>query len=85
MFERENKKLEEFYKKKSDLKQRLQKDLIRNGIAHLPCKVSGVDDILSKFSTPGIESLDGIWSIRLLTILKASAYSVMSVSSTNTF
>ena len=35
MFERENKKLEEFYKKKSDLKQRLQKDLIRNGIAHL--------------------------------------------------
>ena len=66
MFERENKKLEEFYKKKTDLEQRLQKDLIRNGIAHLPCKVSGVDDILSKFSTPGIESLDGEFADALL-------------------
>ena len=58
MFESENKQLEEFYKKKSDLQQRLQKDVIRNGTAYLPCKVSGVDDILSKFSMPGIESLD---------------------------
>lgn len=66
MFESENKQLEEFYKKKSDLQQRLQKDLIRDGIAYLPCKVSGVDDILSKFSTPGIESLDSEFTDALM-------------------
>ena len=32
-----------------------------------------------------MESLDGIWSIRLLTMERASAYSVMSVRSTSTF
>ncbi len=66
MFESENKQLEEFYKKKSDLQQRLQKDLIRDGIAYLPCKVSGVDDILSKFSMPGIESLDSEFTDALM-------------------
>ena len=66
MFESENKQLEEFYKKKSDLQQRLQKDLIRDGIAYLPCKVSGVDDTLSKFSMPGIESLDSEFTDALM-------------------
>ena len=66
MFESENKQLEEFYKKKSDLQQRLQKDSIRDGIAYLPCKVSGVDDILSKFSMPGIESLDSEFTDALM-------------------
>ena len=66
MFESENKQLEEFYKKKSALQQRLQMDFIRDGIAYLPCKVSGVDDILSKFSTPGIESLDSEFTDALM-------------------
>lgn len=66
MFESENKQLEEFYKKKSALQQRLQMDFIRDGIACLPCKVSGVDDILSKFSTPGIESLDSEFTDALM-------------------
>ena len=66
MFGLKKDKLEEFYKKKSDLQQRLQKDLIRDGIAYLPCKVSGVDDILSKFSTPGIESLDSEFTDALM-------------------
>ena len=60
MFESENKQLEEFYKKKSDLQQRLQKDLIRDGIAYLPCKVSGVDDILSKFTDALMKTVDCI-------------------------
>ena len=66
MFGKKKSKLEEFYNKRSHLNSRLQKDLIRNGIAHLPCKVSGVDDILSKFSTPGVESLDGEFTDALL-------------------
>ncbi|MBQ2108079.1 MAG: hypothetical protein II475_05265, partial [Bacteroidales bacterium] len=66
MFESENKQLEEFYKKKSDLQQRLQRDSIRDGIAYLPCKVCGVDDILSKFSMPGIESLDSEFTDALM-------------------
>ena len=39
----------------------------------------------SEYNDPGIESFDGIWSIRLDTIDSASAYRVMSVSSTSTF
>ena len=66
MFESENKQLEECYKKKSDLQQRLQRDSIRDGIAYLPCKVCGVDDILSKFSMPGIESLDSEFTDALM-------------------
>ena len=50
------KKLEDFYKKQSNLKHRLEKDVIRDGIAYLACKVDGVDDILSKFSVKGLEA-----------------------------
>ena len=39
----------------------------------------------SEYNEPGMESFEGIWSIRLLTILRASAYKVMSVNSTSTF
>ena len=50
-------KREEYYKKKSHLISRLNKDVIRDGTAYLSCKVEGLDDILSKFSVKGIESL----------------------------
>ena len=50
-------KREEYYKKKSQLISRLNKDVIRDGTAYLSCKVEGLDDILSKFSVKGIESL----------------------------
>ena len=66
MFGWKKSKREEFYNKKSHLESRLKKDLIRDGIAYLPCKVSGIDDILSKFSTSGIESLDGEFTDALL-------------------
>ena len=66
MFESENKQLEEFYKKKSDLQQRLQRDVIRNGTAYLSCKVGGLDDILSKFSTETITAVDAEFSDALL-------------------
>ena len=55
MFGKRN-KLEDFYKKQSNLKHRLEKDVIRDGIAYLACKVDGVDDILSKFSVKGLEA-----------------------------
>ena len=56
MFGRKNNKLEDYYKKQSNLKHRLEKDVIRDGIAYLACKVDGVDDILSKFSVKGLEA-----------------------------
>ena len=56
MFGRKNNKLEDFYNKQSNLKHRLEKDVIRDGIAYLACKVDGVDDILSKFSVKGLEA-----------------------------
>lgn len=66
MFGKKNNKLEEYYNKRSDLKQRLKEDVIRDGVAYLACKVNGLDDILSKFSIKGLESLDGEFKDELL-------------------
>ena len=66
MFGRKKDNLEKYYNKKSQLNSRLQKDVIRNGTAYLSCKVEGLDDILSKFSTKGLESLDGEFKDELL-------------------
>ncbi len=54
-----NNKREEFYYKKSYLKQRLQKDVIKDGIAYIPCKIDSIDDMISRFSIEECESLDG--------------------------
>ena len=48
-----------FYYKKSYLDRRLQKDVMEDGIAYVPCRVDGISDIISKFSTKDCESLDG--------------------------
>jgi hypothetical protein len=66
MFGKKNNKLEEYYNKRSDLKQRLEKDVIRDGVAYLAGKVNGLDDILSKFSIKGLEALDGEFKDELL-------------------
>jgi len=66
MFGRKIDKREEFYNKKSHLESRLKKDIIRNGVAYLPCKVSGIDDILSKFSTDVIAGVDSEFTDALL-------------------
>ena len=57
-WEKRNKK-EEFYYKKSYLERRLQKEVMEDGIAYIPCRVDGIDDIISKFSIKDCESLDG--------------------------
>ena len=66
MFGRKKDKREEFYNKQSQLSSRLQETVIRNGNAYLACKVGGLDDILSKFSTMGLESLDSEFRDELL-------------------
>ena len=66
MFGLKKDKREEFYNKKSHLDSRLKKDLIRDGVAYLPCKVSGIDDILSKYSTETITAVDAEFSDALL-------------------
>jgi len=66
MFGWKKDKREEYYNKKSQLNSRLQKDVIRNGTAYLSCKVSGLNDILSKFAVPGIEALDSEFTDALL-------------------
>ena len=59
MFGWKRSKREEYYKKKSQLINRLNKDVIRDGTAYLSCKVEGLDAILSKFSVRGIQSWNG--------------------------
>lgn len=46
-----------FLKRDAKLDKRLREDYIDNGIATLPCKVSGMDEIISHFSVPGYETL----------------------------
>ena len=55
----EKNKRSSFYYKKSYLDRRLQKDVMEDGIAYVPCRVDGISDIISKFSTKDCESLDG--------------------------
>ena len=46
-----------FLKRDAKLEKRLKEDYIDNGIATLPCKVAGMDDIISRFSVLGYETL----------------------------
>ncbi|MBQ2521076.1 MAG: hypothetical protein II537_00015 [Bacteroidales bacterium] len=66
MFGLKKDKQEEFYNKRSQLESRLKKDLIRDGIAYLPFKVRGIDDIFSKFSTETIMAVDAEFTDALL-------------------
>ena len=45
--------------KKSNIETRLNNEFIDHGIATIPCKVSGMEDIISPYSVPGYESLSG--------------------------
>ncbi|MCR5055246.1 MAG: hypothetical protein K6A69_10435 [Lachnospiraceae bacterium] len=49
---------QQFLQKKSHLEKRLQKDILENDTAYIPCKVGGMEDIISKFSMDGFFSLD---------------------------
>ena len=46
-----------FLKRDAKLAKRLKEDYIDNGIATLPCRVAGRDDMISHFSVPGYETL----------------------------
>lgn len=46
-----------FLKRDAKLEKRLKEDYIDNGIATLPCKATGMDDIVSRFSVSGYETL----------------------------
>lgn len=45
--------------KKSNIEARLKNEFIDHGIATIPCKVNDIEDIISPFSVPGYESLNG--------------------------
>jgi hypothetical protein len=58
-----------FYSKDSRLEYILQKEVIRDDTAYIPCKVQGMEDIISKFSIEGCESLDDEFSNYLLSFV----------------
>lgn len=60
----------QFLYKKSYMKRRLQHDVVENGIAYIPCKVSGMEDIISKFSVKGCESLDSVFMTYITDFIK---------------
>ena len=47
-----------YSRKKSHIEARLNEEFIDHGIATIPCKVGGMDDIISPYSVPGYETLD---------------------------
>lgn len=50
--------IETYNRKRGNLEKRLKKEFIDHGIATIPCKVSGIDDIISSYSVKGYESLN---------------------------
>lgn len=52
------KNIRAYNRKRSDFEKRLEREFIDHGIATIPCKVSGLEDIISSYSVPGYESLN---------------------------
>lgn len=46
-----------FESRKSNIDHRLKRDYIRNGIATLPCSISGYNDVISSYSVKDYETL----------------------------
>lgn len=46
-----------FLKRDAKLDERLKTDVIDNGIATIPCRVTGMDEIISHYSVKGYETL----------------------------
>lgn len=47
-----------FESRKGHLDDRLKRDYIRNGIATIPCQISGYDDVISAYSVKDYETLN---------------------------
>lgn len=47
-----------YKRKRGDIKKRIERDFVDHGIATIPCKVSGIEDIISSYSVEGYESLN---------------------------
>ena len=47
-----------FEARKAHLDTRIKRDYIRNGVAVIPCRVSGYDDVISSYSVKDLETLN---------------------------
>ena len=47
-----------FESRKSHIDYRINRDYIRNGIATIPCKISGYDDVINTYSVKDFETLN---------------------------
>lgn len=52
------KNVQVYDRKKEDLNKRLEAEFIDHGVATIPCKVSGIDDIISPYSVTKYERLN---------------------------
>ncbi len=52
------KRRREFLRKKSHIERRIQEDVMVDGVAHIPCRVDSIKDIVSKFSIKDCTTLD---------------------------
>lgn len=53
------KNIQAYDRKRSDFEKRLESEFLDHGIATIPCRVSGLEDIISSYSVEGYESLSG--------------------------
>lgn len=54
----EDNNIRKFLNKKSLLERRLKNEVLEDGIAYIPCHVESMEDIISRYSVKGCESLN---------------------------
>jgi hypothetical protein len=54
----EDNNIRKFLSKNSLLERRLKNEVLENGIAYIPCRVENMEDIISRYSVRGCESLN---------------------------
>lgn len=62
--------IRKFLDKKSLLEHRLNKEVLEDGIAYIPCHVENIEDIISKYSIRDCESLNSEFSDYIMSFIE---------------
>lgn len=66
----EDKNIRKFLNKKSLLERRLKNEVLEDGIAYIPCHVESVEDIISRYSIRGCESLNAEFADYIMSFIE---------------
>lgn len=66
----EDKNIRKFLNKKSLLERRLKNEVLEDGIAYIPCHVESMEDIISRYSIRGCESLNAEFADYIMSFIE---------------